>query len=412
MAGSIVITALLVNDEYGSSKGGISTVNRELARLLRKGKVNVYCTVLYPPPKEDQDCADRDGVKLLTPFRDPEDSREPCIEWLTYDHPTRYPNRMMPDQVDIIVGHFPITNQAANNISERYPDAKTILCNHVIPFDTDHFKGDAAAIAAVSKEKRLTKEAKDAHAVFSVGNRIHGHYDNQYRVHDTPISHHLYLPQPSESFANTNVKYGAGEKVVLTVGRVTRVERLKGLDIAAKAMGMVKEKIPNARLRVRGIAANDYAKSKKILEDNLDSGKLVPTLLPYGTEREIIQDIRQAHLVLMPSRAEPFGMVGLEAIAAGIPVLISDQSGLADLMRELMEKEKVSADFRHKIVSTGLRDSDLEQAVWADKIVDILDDMNLKSEFKKAAVFKKELLASKYWEESHKTFLDVCCGRK
>ncbi|XP_066269114.1 D-inositol 3-phosphate glycosyltransferase-like [Branchiostoma lanceolatum] len=412
MAETIKIIALLVNDEYGSSKGGISTVNREVAKLLRKGNVVVYNTVLYPPPKEDIECAESDGVILLTPFRDPDDPREPCIEWLTYDHMTRYRN--LPERVDIIVGHFPITSQAAKNISARYPDAKTVLCNHIIPFDTDHFKGNAAAIAADGKEKRLTKEAKDVHAVFSVGKRIHNHYDNHYRVHDPPISHHLFLPRPSETFANTNVRYGVGEKIVLTVGRVTRVERLKGLDIAAKAMGKVVEKIPNARLRVRGIASDDYARSKKILEDNLDSGKLTPTLLPYGTEREIIQDIKQAHLVLMPSRAEPFGMVGLEAIVAGIPVLISDQSGLADLMRELMEKGKVSADFRHKIVTTSVRESDLEQSaqIWADKIVDILDDMSLKSEFKKAAQFKKELLASKYWEESHKAFLEACCGTK
>ncbi|XP_019628318.1 PREDICTED: uncharacterized protein LOC109472892 [Branchiostoma belcheri] len=414
MADSIVITALLINDEYGSSKGGISTVNREVAKLLRKGNVRVFSTVLYPPPEEDIERAKSDGVTLLIPYRDPDDSREPCIEWLTYDHPTRYPVKALPEQVDIIVGHFPITSQAAKNISARYPRAKTVLCNHIIPFDTEHFKGDAAAIGAAEKEKKLTKEAKDVHAVFSVGHRIQNHFSNQYRVHDPPISHHLYLPQPSESFAETDVRYGPGEKVVLTVGRVTKVERLKGLDVAAKAMGKAIEKIPNARLRVRGIAVEDYAKSKKILEENLDSGKLKPTLLPYGTERDIIQDIQQAHLVLMPSRAEPFGLVGLEAIAAGIPVLISDQSGLADLMRELMKDGKVSADFRHKIVSTSVRDSDLDKTaqVWADKIVDILDDAYLESEFKKAAQFKKELLESKYWEESHKTFLEVCGAPK
>jgi hypothetical protein len=38
-------------------------------------------------------------------------------------------------------------------------------------------------------------------------------------------------------------------------------------------------------------------------------------------------------IVLMPSRTEGFGLVGLEAIECGIPTLVSNQSGLAQLLR-------------------------------------------------------------------------------
>ncbi len=51
------------------------------------------------------------------------------------------------------------------------------------------------------------------------------------------------------------------------------------------------------------------------------------------TERQE-QDIKTASLLLMPSRSEGFGLVGVEALAVGTPILITEKSGLAELIRE------------------------------------------------------------------------------
>jgi glycosyltransferase involved in cell wall biosynthesis len=45
----------------------------------------------------------------------------------------------------------------------------------------------------------------------------------------------------------------------------------------------------------------------------------------------------------MPSRSEGFGLVGLEAIGLGIPVLVSRESGLAELL--LREVPEIAPDF-------------------------------------------------------------------
>src|SRR5207249_2233386 len=50
-------------------------------------------------------------------------------------------------------------------------------------------------------------------------------------------------------------------------------------------------------------------------------------------ETDILSDLREASLVLMPSRKEGFGLIGLEAIACGVPTLISAQSGLAETLK-------------------------------------------------------------------------------
>ncbi|XP_066296760.1 uncharacterized protein [Branchiostoma lanceolatum] len=398
---------LLLNDEYGTSKGGISTINCQVGRMLTKAKAVVYCTALRVP-KQDQEVADRDGVKLIGPGLLGKKT-EPTLDWLTYYHSVHYPN--LPQDVTCIIGHADITDTAARNIWEqRYPQADLMTFTHVIPEDTEYYKGGRKAMKARDREKDMLHNSDKAKAAFSVGKRIFDHFRTKYRGNKKPQNHYIFLPKPSEMFLAIDVKPGEedSEQVVLSVGRVWRVEKLKGHDLAARAMRKVVKIIRNVRWDVRGISEDDWETSLKILEDNLNSGDLNPTLLPYGTQEDIRDDMTTAHLVLMPSRSEPFGLVGLEAIAAGIPVLISDKTGLSGMILDLIKQKKLSPEHRHAIVETSVNDSNSAEDAkrWADRIVDVLSHSD--SEFEKAARFKRELVESRYWEESHRTFLQAC----
>ncbi|CAH1239452.1 MFHAS1 [Branchiostoma lanceolatum] len=405
---------LLINNEYGTSMDSNSTINRQTAILLGKHAV-VYCTVLSKT-KEGIEYAKVDQIKLLFPTQDPDDSEDkepPSLAWLTKYHQFRFPD--LPPDVSCIIGHVDTTDKAAQRIKDsRYPQARVILINHDIPEDTEAYMGPERAMGAGSKERRVVRKAEDTSVMmFSVGQRIYSHFDNQYRLLEDmqPERHQMFLPRPSRTFQDIQVNppgANTGELVVLSVGEVTAVDKLKGHDIAGRAIGIVGEKIRTVRLRVRGISKADWETSKRILEENLQSGTVKPTLLPYGTQEDIRDDMMTAHLVLMPSRSEPFGLVGLEAIAAGIPVLISDQSGLADLIKQLIRDEKCPADLRHRIVETSVKEANLEEdgRRWAAKILDTLNF--IESEFRKAAEFKRDLLASRYWEDSHRLFLRAC----
>ncbi|KAI8499175.1 hypothetical protein Bbelb_229390 [Branchiostoma belcheri] len=394
-------------------QGGVSTINYEACQTL-KGKAVVYATVLQlNVPEQDQEAADRDEVKLITPCQKKGDKRGPTLDWLTYDYPIRYPKSKLPPHVDVIIGHADITDTAARNIyDEYYKDeadaADFIMFTHVIPEDTEYYKGGRKAMKASEKEKDMLDKVDNAKAAFSVGKRIFNHFSTKYKGKKKPQSHHIFLPKPSEMFLAIDVAPGGEEKVVLSIGRVRNMEKLKGHDLAGESMRDVVKIIKNARWDVRGISEDDWEKSLKILEDALNSPDLKPTLLPYGTQEDIRDDMMAAHLVLMPSRSEPFGLVGLEAIAAGIPVLISDKTGLADMIKYLIEKEKISPEHRNVIVETSVNDRDRAGNAkrWADRIVDVLQYSD--SEFEKAARFKRELVASRYWEESHNAFLEAC----
>ncbi|XP_078701820.1 uncharacterized protein LOC144927902 [Branchiostoma floridae x Branchiostoma belcheri] len=402
-----VTSVIMVNDEYGTSHGGTSTTNRQVAQFLKLHGAIVHATAVQAS-EEDKKCAAEDGVILHLPVQRPRKKKTPSLEWLTDYHSIHYPD--IPQDLKYIMGHVDVTSGAAKSIQEdRCQRAKLVLFNHDMPEETEHYKGPEKAMDAGKKMKNILEDAKNADAAFSLGRRIYDYFETKYMSlgEGKPSQHFLFLPRPSPVFEAISVRPGGGEKVVLTVGRVTEVDKLKGHDLVARAMGEVTEKITNVRLCVRGIDEDDYEASKRILEEHLHSGNIKPTLLPCGTQENIAEDMKQAHLVLMPSRAEPFGLIGLEAIAAGIPVLISDKSGLAVMIKELIKEKKCHPDMRHRIVETSVRESDIgdDAKEWAKKITDTLEYSE--AEFDKAAEYKKKLLESKYWEESHQNLLRV-----
>ncbi|CAH1249879.1 LRRIQ4 [Branchiostoma lanceolatum] len=358
------------------------------AGLQCKG-AKVYSTVLSAT-QEDKDDAAADGVQLIFPTISERDKREPCLDWLTFDHKARYPD--LP-RVDFIVGHVTITSHAARQIKEqRFPDAMLVQVTHVVPEDTNQYKGDERVMSIGDEQKSILEDLKHADVIISVGPYMHDYYR---RETEDFQPHYEFLPKPSDIFSTASVKYiGGVVKVVLTVGRVQGVERLKGYDLVAKAMGKVIIVLPNTKLRVRGVSAEDFQESREIIQANVEFAPFTP--LKYGTQEELRKDMERASVVLMPSRAEPFGLVGLEAIAAGVPVVVSHKSGLAMFLK------KQDPEFDRTIVE--IEDDDEEAAkTLAKRIIKILKDGS--REFQAAQSLKKKLLDSNYWAASHTQFL-------
>ena len=58
--------------------------------------------------------------------------------------------------------------------------------------------------------------------------------------------------------------------------------------------------------------------------------------MPFTTDRnDLFNELRSASVAMMPSWHEGFGLVGWEAIAAGVPLIVSQKSGLYRLLGEL-----------------------------------------------------------------------------
>ncbi|XP_066271949.1 uncharacterized protein [Branchiostoma lanceolatum] len=387
---------LLLNDEYGTRKGGISTIHRGMACLLVSKGAKVYSTVLEAT-QEDKKDAEADGVELITPTTFEGDDRKPELRWLTFDHQSHFPK--LPPGIDFIVGHVNVTSRAARLIrKQRLPHAKLVQVTHVIPEDVARFKSEEKELSIEEEKASILEDLEDADVIVSVGPRLHDYYKNETKREEEE-HHYEFLPEPSDIFKKTRVKYVETEtKGVLSVGRVKGVKRLKGYDLSANAMGKVIKLRPNTKWRARGIKREDFSESKAIIQANTSKFEFAPfTPLKYSTQADLSKDMQQAHVVLMPSRAEPFGLVGLEAIAAGVPVLVSHKSGLAWFLDQ-------DPDYDRPIVE--IEDDDEEAAkTLAKRIIKVLKDG--RKEFEAAKRLKKRLLDSKYWETSHNKFLEI-----
>ena len=107
--------------------------------------------------------------------------------------------------------------------------------------------------------------------------------------------------------------------------------RLKGYDIAARAVAELKDEDPPFKLVFVGAPSGKEEEVKQMfLNEGISPSQLI---VRSAKEREQLpQQFFGADLVIMPSRAEGFGLTALEALSAGLPVLVSRNSGFGQAL--------------------------------------------------------------------------------
>jgi len=111
---------------------------------------------------------------------------------------------------------------------------------------------------------------------------------------------------------------------LLFVGRLVSV---KGVDIAIEALRRLREQGIDTTLTICGDGPEHEALQRQVHEAGLEEAVMFEGWTPPDM---LAEQYRQAELLLAPSRCEPFGIVALEAIASGCPVVASDVGGLPE----------------------------------------------------------------------------------
>ncbi|MGY0024700.1 glycosyltransferase [Streptomyces sp. YJ-C3] len=354
---------LSVATEWASANGGLSTFNRDLCRALSAAGARVFCVVLHATAAE-HDAAEEANVTLLPRPVRPGESEDVRL--------SSRPN--LPDGVspDLILGHGRITGPAAQKLAEDfYPTARRLHFLHMAPDTIEWYKPDRTNDAALRAEDRTRIErrlGRSAHRVFAVGPRLHQEFLAEFRtsVGKPPqrIDPGFDSPEPDVDRAPPP---GSPSRVLL-LGRVDDAQ-LKGLDLAAAACAQADDWLRaegvrrGIRLLVRGAPVTDADRARtqmRRVHPQLDT-----VIRVYTAEQDRIDDdLDSASLVLMPSRQEGFGLVGLEAITRGIPVLVSSESGLADLLHETLGPEH-AGQFVVEVSGDEAKDTQAwARAVW------------------------------------------------
>lgn len=116
------------------------------------------------------------------------------------------------------------------------------------------------------------------------------------------------------------------ERYLLFVGRVNWK---KGLDRLIAALPLV----PDCRLVIAGNDEEGYrATLDALARDKGVTGRVSFPGPMYGPEKSVL--LRGALAFVLPSYSENFGNAALEAMAAGCPVVVTPEVGIADLVRE------------------------------------------------------------------------------
>ncbi|MCK4820729.1 glycosyltransferase, partial [bacterium] len=117
-------------------------------------------------------------------------------------------------------------------------------------------------------------------------------------------------------------KYGLDrEKVVLHLGRINFK---KGLDLLIKGFSQVARRHTDYVLVIAGPDNDGYLKNVKtwIREERIEN-RVIFTGMLY--ENEVLEALVDADVFALPSYTENFGMAVVEAMACGLPVVISDR---------------------------------------------------------------------------------------
>lgn len=123
---------------------------------------------------------------------------------------------------------------------------------------------------------------------------------------------------------------GDGEPVILCLGRLHPVKRP---DLALQAFARIAGRFPVTHLLFAGPDEAGLEPSLRSTAAGLGCAERVHFAgLLDGTG--VLQALSDADLLLMPSASENFGMAAAEAMAAGLPLLISEGVGLARYVAE------------------------------------------------------------------------------
>ena len=136
-------------------------------------------------------------------------------------------------------------------------------------------------------------------------------------------------PKPQHLIERYNL---ADAKVLMTVARLWSGDIYKGVDVTIRALPLIAQMFPNVKYLVIG-RGDDRPRLGKLATDLGVAERVI--FAGFVPKEELVEHYRVADAYVMPSQ-EGFGIVYLEAIACGIPVLAGDADGSADPLQDGM----------------------------------------------------------------------------
>ena len=122
-----------------------------------------------------------------------------------------------------------------------------------------------------------------------------------------------------------------GRRVILTVGRVSALERYKGHDRIIAALPGIIAFVPDAAYLIVG-SGDDRPRLQQLACEAGVGDRVV--FAGHVPDPELPDHFALAHVFAMPSTGEGFGIVFIEAAASGLPVVGGNCDGSVDALAD------------------------------------------------------------------------------
>lgn len=150
------------------------------------------------------------------------------------------------------------------------------------------------------------------------------------RVHVLPCGVDMRRFGPGSKRGDLVRLYGLrGRSVILTVARLAGAERAKGIDEVLESLPALARQVPNVTYLVVGDGPDRERLEAKARALGV-ANRVVFT--GYIDESEKADHYRLADVFAMPGRGEGFGIVYLEALASGVPIVASRLDASAEVV--------------------------------------------------------------------------------
>ena len=361
------VSALLLTTRWLFDLTSITTVTRSLINNLRQHdpngqNVKLTCAILEKDGEIERvqiEGAKAQSVTLRGAVQPT--GAETCekvnisqIEQMNEFSAAFYHNVFDKGSYDFIIGHAPLLSFGAINLKNVYKDVcrgqnapKVVLLVHDLP------KTDQGFL----KRKRIHGWIKETDIVFSIGKSA----KNELERFLFGKKHELYIPlyplEDSECQKHGKISEMHHKQITLMVGKkefdYNGIDLRLAISAVISAAEMIHEN--SSKGGVHLVLIGEDATDKEHLQtffndtekkEGIFTFDVLTSLKPEEMKSWIIRS--SVFLLPLKRNCSKFGLEALTAAAAGVPILVSENSGVAALLKE-MEESRYSVVRRQRL---------------------------------------------------------------
>ncbi|HMP85632.1 MAG TPA: glycosyltransferase family 4 protein [Lacibacter sp.] len=299
-----------------SLQGGIEKFNRALLKAFRElqqsGRLSISAAVLHDHQPSDERYTESRSFRYY----------KGRIPRFLIHQLFRFP------QVDVLVlGHV---NLAIAGLAFKwlFPSRKLVVVCHGIEV---FFPLKGLRSRVLRKADRLLAVSDYTRTQLM---EVHGIPAEKINIFPNTLDPYFGLPENFVRPAYLCKRYGieAGDRVLFTLTRLNAKEGYKGYDRVLRVLPALRKQGFPVKYVIAGKAdEQESARMEQLIRElGLQDQVIVPGFVP---DEEITDHFLLADAYVMPSKGEGFGIVFIEAMACGLPVIAGNKDGSTEALQ-------------------------------------------------------------------------------